>query len=308
MAKNKSVRHHFIPQFYLQRFVDSKNPHFIWIYRKDTGAIIKSSVKDTAVHEHYYSFKTEGGVRDSQTLEKWFSKIEGRTSALFQKIFNKEILSDEEKSHFATFLALTLTRVPNYRENMIEKPTADLMRKMQEFMASNKDHWERHIKHMEEKTGQKFKISAEELRQYVLEGDYDIKVTNPDYSLSFMIENAQSVAPVFNAMKWAFFETSDDKYFLTSDNPLYYMDPTYKPGSFYGVGLMNRKLEVTFPLSKNLMLLATWEGPEGYKVTTSKTRDMFNMRTIASAQNFVFAPENSIKLCTLVQKYKGSSP
>ena len=109
-------------------------------------------------------------------------------------------------------------------------------------------------------------------------------------------------------MKWAFLETTNDEYFLTSDNPLYYMDPSYKLGSFYGVGLMNKKLEVTFPLSRNLALLATWEGLTGYHQANSSIRKIINWRTIISAQNFVISPENTSELSELVHKYRNSSP
>lgn len=287
--------------------MDSQNPPFVWVYKKDDGAIIKSSVKDTAVHRHYYSFKTQSGTRDSQTLEKRFSEIEGSTAKIFKKIVDQQSLSNEERSLFAFFLALILTRVPNFRDN-IENATAQLMKRMSIIMASHKDHFETHIKNFERKTGEKIEMPVEELRQYILKGEYDVKVGNPDYSLSFMFENAKEIAPIFYEMRWAFFETTNNQYFLTSDNPLYYTDPTYKPGSFYGVGLLNKKIEVTFPVSKNLMFLATWEGPEGYLSSNQKIRDIFNRRTIISAQNFVFAPENSTALSTLVQKYRGSSP
>lgn len=308
MAKNKSVRHHFVPQFYLQGFIDPSNIPYVWIYRKNNGAIIKSSVKDTAVHRHYYSFTTKAGTRDSQTLEKWLSEAEANAAKIYVKILNKKPLNNEERSKFATFLALTLTRVPNYRENMINKPTAQLMKRMQIIMASHKQRFEAHIKKYEKDTGKKISIPIEQLREYILKGDYDVKVGNPDYSLSFMFSSAQEVAPIFHAMKWSFLETTDDEYFLTSDNPLYYIDPTYKPGSFYGVGLMNKKLEVTFPLSKNLALLATWGGSTGYHRANSSTIKTLNWRTIVSAQNFVFAPEKSLGLSKLVQKYKNSSP
>lgn len=308
MAKGKSVRHHFVPQFYLQGFVDSKNPPFMWIYRKDGGDIIKSSVKDTAVHSHYYSFKTKSGGRDSQSIEKFFSEIEGNTATVFKKILSKKDLDNDERSIFSAFLAFSFTRVPNYRENMIEKPTGQLMKKMHMMMAANKEHFEAHIRRFEAETGNKLDRPVEEMRQYILKGDYDVKVGNPEYSLSFALRSAEDLAAIFHQMHWAFFETSGDTYFLTSDNPLYYMDPTYKRGSFYGVGLLNKKIEVTFPISKNLMFLGTWEGPEGYLPSNQKTRDLLNRRTIISAQNFVFAPENSDVLKTLVQKYKGSSP
>lgn len=308
MSKKKSVRHHFIPQFYLQGFVDPKNSPYVWVYRKDDGAIIKSSVKDTAVHRHYYSFTTKTGIRDSQTLEKWFSEIEASVAKIYRKILRKKPLNNEERSRFATFLALTLTRVPNYRENMIDKPTAQLMKRMQIIMASHKQHFETHIKKFEKDTGEKISVPIEQLREYILKGDYDVKVGNPDYSLSFMFSSAKEVAPIFHRMRWAFLETTDDEYFLTSDNPLYYLDPSYKPGSFYGVGLMNKNLEVTFPLSRNLALLATWEGLTGYHQANSSIRKTLNSRTIISAQNFVFAPDKSSKLSELVQKYKNSSP
>lgn len=308
MTQGKSVRHHFVPQFYLQGFVDAQNPPFMWIYRKDGGPIIKSSVKDTAVHSHYYSFKTKSGKRDSQSMEKFFSEIEGNTAAVFKKILNKEELDNDQRSIFSAFLAFTFTRVPNYRENMIDKPTGELMKKMQIMMASHKEHFETHIRNYEAKTGNKIDIPIEEMRQYILKGNYDIKVGNPEYSLGFTLRTAEELAAIFHQMKWAFFETSDDLYFLSSDNPLYYIDPTYKPGSFYGVGLLNKNIEVTFPISKSLMFLGTWEGPDGYLPATDKIRDMLNRRTIISAKDFVFAPENSIELSKLVQKYKGSAP
>lgn len=308
MAQGKSVRHHFVPQFYLQGFVDPENPPFMWVYRKDGDQIIKSSVKDTAVHSHYYSFDTKSGARDSQSIEKFFSELEGNTATVFKKILNKEALNNDERSIFSAFLAFTFTRVPNYRENMVNKPTGQLMKKVHIMMASDKDRFEAHIRKFEADTGNKVDMPLEELRQYILKGNYDVKVGNPGYSLSFLLRTAEDLIPIFHQMHWAFLETSDDMYFLTSDNPLYYMDSTHKPGSFYGVGLLNKSIEVTFPISKNLMFLGTWEGSEGYLPATEKIRDILNRRTITSAKDFVFAPENSIELSKLVQKYKGSAP
>lgn len=309
MAKGKSVRHHFIPQFYLKGFADPQNPPFIWVYRKDSGDIIKSSVKDAAVHKHYYSFKSQvSGTRDSQTLEKWLGDIEASVSKIYRKIINKQKINNLERSRFSTFLALTLTRVPNYRENMINKPTAQLMKRIQTISASSRRRFEIQMKQYEKDTGTKLSVPVEQLRQYILKGNYDIKVTNPGYSLGFMVETAQDLAPIFHKMNWAFLEITNDKYFLTCDNPLYYTDPTHKPNSFYGVGLMNREIEVTLPLSKELALLATWKGLTGYHTATKKIRDTINGRTIISAQNFVFAPEKSIKISRTVKRFKGSSP
>ncbi|GFP43024.1 hypothetical protein HKBW3C_02156, partial [Candidatus Hakubella thermalkaliphila] len=135
----KKKRHHYIPRFYLDGFVDPHNEPYIWVYQKGNPNIIKSTAENIAVEKHYYSFTTPEGSKDSATFENVLAEIEGQAAPIFQKIKNHESLDEQERSLFAIFLAFIMTRVPNYREN-VERATAELIKKLSMRWASHSAH------------------------------------------------------------------------------------------------------------------------------------------------------------------------
>jgi len=302
----KKKRHHYISRFYLEGFVDPHNEPYIWVYEKGNPNIIKATAKNIAVQKHYYSFITPKGEKDSETFENALAEIEGKVAPIFQKIRNYESLNDQERSSFAIFLAFTMSRVPNFREN-IERATEEFIKKMDTILASHPTGFKSMIEKFERDTGNKIGMSVEKLRKFMLEGQYDIK-TDPQFSLGMIPILAKDLIPIFLWMNWAFLEATDDYKFMTSDNPLSYFDPTHNPRSFYGVGLLNRNIEITFPISKGLIFLGTWKKIEGYKKLKSKLVKEMNRRTFISALRFVFASQNSDRLNRFVQKYKNSAP
>jgi hypothetical protein len=298
----KKKRHHYIPRFYLDGFVDPGNEPYIWVYEKGKPNIIKATAENVAVRKHYYSFIRAPG--DENSFEDIFAKIESEVAPIFKKIINHEKLKNEERSSFAYFLALIMMRVPKYREN-IERVTGEIIKSISMLKASDIEGFKSMIKKFEKDKGSRIGAPTEELQEFILSGEFDI-VVNPQFSLG-MLGLAKHFAPIFHAMNWAFLEASDYK-FVTSDNPLFYYDPTYYPTSVHGVGLLSKNIEVTFPISKDLMLFASWNRPEGYEKLNNKMVKDSNCRTIISALRFVFAPLNSKDLNRTVQKYKNSSP
>jgi len=303
MAKKK--KHHYVPVFYLKGFVDPHNKPYIWIYEKGNLDVRKASARDIATQKHYYSFTTPEGERDSETFEKILGKIEGKAAPVIKNIKERKALTNEQRVWFAFFLAFTMTRVPSFREN-IERATGEIMKKANQIWASYPAGFESMIEKFEKDTGNKIEMPVEELRKFVLEGQYDVKVDS-QFSLA-MILIAKALAPIFYNMNWAFLEATEDYKFVTSDNPLSFFDPTRGPKFFYGVGLLNRNIEITFPISKDLMFLGTWKQSEGYKKFSNKLVKDMNRRTVISALRFVFASEYSDTLNRFVQKYKDSAP
>lgn len=301
----KKKRHHYIPRFYLDGFVDPYNKPYIWVYEKGSPNIIKATARSIAVKKHYYSFTTSNGKRDSETFENILAKIEGKVAPIFQKIKHHESLDDQERRSFATFLAYTMTRVPCYREN-IERVAADTIKKLSVIWASHPTGFKSMVEKFERDRGNKIGMSIEKLRKFMLNGQYDITV-DPQFSLG-MAAMAKHLTPVLFSTNWTFWEATDDYKFVTSDNPLSYLDPTHDPRSFYGVGLLNENIEITFPISKDLMFVGIWKKLEGYKKANNKLVKGLNQRTVISALRFVFAPQYSDGLCRFVQKYKDSSP
>jgi hypothetical protein len=110
-------------------------------------------------------------------------------------------------------------------------------------------------------------------------------------------------------MSWAFIHATSDFKFVASDNPLYYINPKYKP-SFYGDdGLLNKNIEVTFPLSSEIALLASWKNDmKGYFKINNGAVKTINHRTIMATSKYVFANLKSERINRVVQKYIGSAP
>jgi len=299
----KKKRHHYIPQFYLNGFVDPANPGFIWVYEKGSDKRFKIKPENIAFQTHYYSFDTPNGQKDSETLENILAETESITAPVFERLRSFEIPNDEERQIFSAFLGLMMTRVPAMRE-AVEVATAELIRKTSVTMASNPTAFQQSIEQFESDTGEKIDEDPETFRKFVLEGEYELTI-NPQFSLGLMGVGLK-LAGVFHQMTWNFFKATDRFKFLTSDNPLYYDDPTHDPGSFYGVGLAHKNTEVTFPISREIAFFGTWRRDlkEGFGQAHHELVKTINRRTVISASRFIFASEKSDGIKKLAQKYK----
>jgi hypothetical protein len=301
----KKRRHHYLPEFYLEGFIDSHNEPCLWVYEKGDPKIKKVSVKNIAIQKHYYSFITQEGQRDSETFENFLAFIENNAAPVFDKIRRQEILSEEERGWFAIFLSSLLTRVPNFRES-IEVSAAEVIKRINVKLASNKETFKSMVRTFEKETGNKLNSSLEDLRDFILSGRYKIKV-EPQFSL-LMMTMINDLGPIFHKMNWTIL-VSDGHKFVTSDNPLFYDDPTHDPSSPYGVGLLNKSMILTFPITKESALLATWnKGKLSYSKCSNKLVRGINHRTVQSALKFVFSSEISEELNSLVQNHRDSSP
>jgi len=301
----KKRRHHYVPRFYLDGFVDLSNEPYIWVYEKGNPDVIKATAENIAVEKDYYSYTTAEGEKDSETLENIFAEVEGRTAPVFQKIRRHQCLDGQERGLFALFIALMMVRVPNLRKSF-ERSGEELAKRYSKMLASDPVRFKLDIEECERSTGKKIGVPVERVREFMLGDKYEIKV-QPHYSLGLLMM-IEELVPIFYDMSWAFLGATDQYKFVTSDNPLFYCDPTHDPESFWGVGLLNKNIEVTFPMSRDLMLLATWQKLEGYTQLDNELVRDINRRPVASASRFVFASQKSDELNQLVQEYKNSAP
>jgi hypothetical protein len=288
MAKK---RHHYLSKCYLQGFVKSIDDPVIWIYEKGNSNIVGSSPKNSGVQRHFYSYNTLDGKKDTDSYENFFSKIEDKIPPIFKRLHEQKDLSDEDKSWFTVFLAFFITRVPNYRKN-IEDATASLIKnKIVPSLAS------------------RTKKSEVPVPEFILNGKYDITIKNPEYSLSMIGNHALEYARILHRMKWTFLGATHDYKFLTSDNPISIHNPRSNHDFFYGGGLLSRNIQVTFPISKEIAFLGTWENyKEGYIRANNASVKAIVKRTVLSASRFVYASNKSETLNKMVQKYSGIRP
>jgi hypothetical protein len=301
----KKKRHHYIPKFYLNGFVDPNNKPYIWVYEKGKPQVIEAIPRDVAVQKNYYTIPTPEG-KDSESFENFLANIERHVAPIFRKIEAQSNLTENDRWWFAILLTLIMTRVPNFREN-IEKACAEVIKKYAMISASNARAFEASVASFEQETGQKIDMPKEEFRKFMLEGNYNIEVY-PHFSLRMVTMGVKDLSPIFYGMKWTFIKATEDYKFVTSDNPLHLHNPTPGPPPFSGVGLCHKNIQVTFPISKDFAFLGTWKGVERYVKVNNNCVKEINRTTIISASRFVFASLKSEGVNRLAQKCKNTAP
>jgi len=304
MPKNKK-KHHYVPKFYLKGFADPGREPYLWVYEKGNTAIRKSLPENEGCENYYHAFDTENG-RDTDTVEDWLEKTESAVAPLILKLCGREVLDDRERWVFSHFLALMIVRVPNFRSN-VEEMFGELQRKIVDGILGMEG-FEEIVRNHEKKTGKSLADPAD-LKQFVL-GEYNGDV-GPDLSLGLMIGDRSKIARIFHDMTWTFIEATDEWKFVTSDNPLFFDVPTHDPRLIVGGGLGSKNVEVSFPVTRDLALVATWDRMEGLEGGYLKNKELVKntcRRTVINARRFVYAPVKSDALNRLVQKHGDSSP
>lgn len=291
-------RHHYLPQFYLRNFVDSRGR--IWAYPKLGGNAKPVSPRDFGVERDYHTFTGKDGVKDRTTIEEAFADIENEVAPAVRKIIGKERLSIAEYELFVTFVSTMLVRVPA-RRDQVGRMAAEMMKLFATTSASNKDAFHADYQRFEADTGHKG-ADAEEVRQFILSDNYEMR-TNPKIALAFSLHTLHTVTECLAQMDWVFLWRSGRFKFLSCDSPVFYCDPTLPPTTWRGVGLMNRGVEVSVPLSTDVLAFGDYRPKQRkYVQVQPEVVRLFNQRTVDSAHRYVFASEGSEKIQAFIAR------
>ena len=107
------MKHHYLPQFYLQAFTDPDTPAgqepYVWVHRAEDRTWERRAPVNVAAETDYYVFTDETG-NESQEVEEAFGKVESVIAPLTrEKIQRQRPLTAEERLEFAGFVALLPT-------------------------------------------------------------------------------------------------------------------------------------------------------------------------------------------------------
>jgi hypothetical protein len=273
-------RHHYLPKFYLENFIDPQNHPYIWIYEKGNTVIKKASAIDIAVKKDYYTFITISGRKDTDTYENLLAEIECKAAPVFQNIIKHENLDEKSKFNFAAFLAFTLIRVPYFRDK-IRHLAKMVTKKRVQAIAADPDAFKSYVT--------KFNLQEvikdqEQLRRSLQQGNHDIKISSY-VSLEMMPQFAIDLISVFQEMHWYFLLSTNNMSFVTSDNPIVYFnqlpDAHFLSDKGFINGLKNKYTEISFPISSNIVFLGTWGRLTEYQsyseLNNCRIRDMKSM-------------------------------
>jgi Protein of unknown function (DUF4238) len=279
-----SQLHHFVPQFHLRRFTDpTQKRELIWVYERGKEKPELRALDHVAAQKNYYTIESEDGTK-LQEAETLLSRLEGVAAPILRRLEDNRRLSKEDRSTVALFLAFGSLRTPKFRD-AADDLYSESLRLFSRKLASDPVKFAEAVKSTEAALGRPLG-DPEDLRRVITEERVKL-TTGPGYSIKVMFEDAFEHAAMFENMIWSLCDADEDTPLVTSDNPVVLNNQTVFEGNGPPTPL---GLEIVFPISPKVVLLATWDGHFGAgQLSGARTRQINKLMSLA-ADKYVYAP------------------
>lgn len=277
----RAKAHHKVPRFYLDGFTD---PAFgtgakakLWVYRFGKPEPYPAKPSKVAFETHFNSLITPTGAPDPAP-EEHLSIMDGQLAEIWPSVLHpKHKLTDEERTKLAVFIGFIFTRT-SYKRLTTNRVKDKATRMALGVMAAHFDSLDPSLKQGLTKDD----LLAASEREGVFKVDHNTHVEG-------VFEGAFDIAETIYTMKWTFLHVQDDTRLITSDHPLSMLNGEVDE-TLFGVGLMQKKIEVMLPLDQRCALFMSWEAHEARVPVSGFLAEQSNARTFRWAIDEVYAP------------------
>jgi hypothetical protein len=298
---------HFIPRLHLQHFTGQDPKGQVWTYDAQTGRAWSAIPEETAVQTHFYSAEKPDGTMDT-SIEEALSKIEGKAAPVYNTLLQGTIPGpSQERMDFSHFLGLMQARTPATRRMTAEIYGRGIQIHNYAY-ATHPEAFETFIHDYETKTGQKLDAATrEDIKKRMIDPSGAALVLPQEQTLT-ALKTGDQLAPLFFDMKWSLMRARHG-FFITSDNPLVMeVDPKTRHPFYGDGGFMNKTVEVTFPLSRELLLLMSWNTARRKEALEREAVERANQARAAHSDRYLYAHICHKHIKALAAEFKDSRP
>jgi len=231
-------KHHFVPRWYLQRFVDAKG--YLNVYDRETETFrTQKPEKVMAINNYYRQLWAPVGI-DPNVLEKSLGNTleNDAKSAINLLLSAPATLDDQHVADILSFLELQRIRVPRQAAHAME-----LMRKTI------------------------FRNAPSDVQNAVLTGSLQIAVKDA-FRFDYMRMLVGSLNWWFGRMRWEVIEAGHGATFVTTDSPVSFFNVDFVPPAEAGIALAGTM--VFYPLDSRHLLIMRHPEYFSKKVEASK--------------------------------------
>ena len=236
---------HYVTQSYLRGFATGAGKKArLYVYERGRTEPFQQHPERVARQNYYYSFADENGELN-HSVEEFLGKIESSAMPVLTRIAAEDFQPTwEERGWLAGFVAMQELRVPWAREG-IDEMASQVIKHMTRFIVSTPGKVEQTLERMKADGKKVGPNLAEEIREMVEKDQYDLDI-DPRYSLGLMLQMLPEVTQRYMEMKWLIARTTEDRPFITGDNPVVRINPKYT-GNFYDHhGINHKNIEIRF--------------------------------------------------------------
>lgn len=264
-----TARQHFVPQFYLRRFINSSG--LIEVLDVSKRVILDPRAPKAVCYERFfYGAKTGEADEVSQQIEqlfqRWEDSIAKRIEPIIDKLLNHSQIDHEEKWTISFLMSMLWIRGPAMREQ-VNQLSEQVMKSVNKFQFSHQSADDL-LDRIDRKTGKATTPEMRErLKRMMIDGDYTIEFNNASHLQMF--KNFDGFANLFHGQDWIVYITKSDKKFTTSDNPITVVFPEKK--GWYGPTFLERTHY--FPLTPEILIHARY--PENFAGKKLRRKTLF---------------------------------
>lgn len=285
--------HHYVPQAYLRAFTDggSKKSKFT-VYDVATGDRFETIPRNVCAVRDFNRISVPG--MDANAIETGMGKFESLIAPAIAKLDSTNQFEGDVRNTILNLIALLAVRHPERRESM-RKFHAQLAKVTMDVVLGRPEMYERITAEM--KSDGKMADGGptyDEVKAFFDGDKYDIEVSNERHLQS---EEAmhETVLPLLSQRNWMLYRVDPaGGHLITSDNPvsLTWRNPSQVPAHYrHSPGFAMRDTEVVFPLTKNLVLIGTFDGHNGYEIARPKLVAAANGRIAAYCSRQIYSPK-----------------
>lgn len=269
-----TAKQHFVPQFYLRRFVNSCG--LIEVLDIPKRVILEPrSPKAVCYERFFYGAKTgeadEVSRQIEQLFQQWEDSIAKRIEPIIDKLLNHSQIDHEEKWTISFLMSMLWIRGPAMR-GQVNQMSEQLMKSVNKFKFSHPTADDL-LDRFDRETGKATTPEMRErLKQMMIDGDYSLEFNNASHLQMF--EKIDRFANLFHGQDWIVYITKSDKKFTTSDNPVTVVFPEKK--GWYGPTFLERNHY--FPLTPEILIHARY--PENFEGKKLRRKTLFEQNDI----------------------------
>jgi len=267
-------RHHYLPEFYLDRFTRSGG---FWVFDRSQGKLRRARPRNTAVIGHYYTLTDESGERHAD-VERFLSALEGLARPAFDSLESGADFTPLQRFRLARFLGYLFCRTPAFGRWLNEITTGFaevIMRKNLEDPEASRI----------------FNLPPEELLDYLDSGEFALELDD-NTRIAQLVQKADEFGKNFFCSAWTIAKADPHTSFVTCDNPFGLLFPPGIPKHMkdWAWGASSPEVTRVFPLSAQTCLLMNEVGHDMCRLdmTPDQVRQI-NLAIIAETETYAIA-------------------
>ncbi len=280
----KSQWQHYLPQVYLKGFATPTGE--VWRYDRNNSALKPLGTRIIGAETDLYTIIT--GIELSHEIEtRWFSPLDGKFGPIRRKLESRREPSAEELTHLASFVAYLRVRTP-----AMIRETETRFRQMDNLLGADRNAIKYHAEQPDHKADTY--ILAEEQCESVPPRRADNASRND--VLKVLVKTGMQLAHALLDLRWTLLFASDQRSFITGDNPFVIVPPESFDVDLEGVGPLTPGAAVFIPLSSRLCLRITNSGNPvaGFRQIDGAGVRAINACLVLNCEQYLFSPSDAL--------------